>query len=222
MKAELINSNLKALIKPKTLTEIQTTAWENLKEGLECGGLLSFKFNPKTDTITIQKQKILKQEVTQTEIEISKEDVAIFISSEEGKKTNWNGWWHSHHTMGTGWSKTDDEQTEEISGNAKQTVALLISENDIKIKMITQIGTTRIEIDEIPLIVAENEKQYNQAKAKAQKQTQENIEEKKIVKYKKTKKTKGEKEELYGWEYPNRDAYEQYQEYWTQQGVIGR
>lgn len=64
------------------------------------------------DTIKITDIVIFKQDVSGGSTDLNKDEMANFLSEKlkrDGDASDWNVWWHSHASMGTFWSGTDDD-----------------------------------------------------------------------------------------------------------------
>ena len=83
----------------------------------EIGGMCVALFDEEAGTMVIKDPVIGKQEVSSVNCTIDKEWLADYymeMAMKHGTKVRFV-WWHSHHTMGVGWSSTDTNTMEECN-----------------------------------------------------------------------------------------------------------
>lgn len=109
----------------------------------EVGGLGLLSFDTEDRSVFVDELFLLDQEVSGAECTLSAKGIALLydelIRNKEGHLVqDINFWWHSHHTMGVGWSGTDDTTMKEWPG--KYLVALVINvRGDMKARLVQHV-----------------------------------------------------------------------------------
>lgn len=87
--------------------------------------------------IVIKKLMIFKQEVSSAHTTLDSEEVAKFIYKKFKKKENVENlklWWHSHNSMDSFFSGTDDDTIEEEAKTGRDYMISIVSNNDGEVK----------------------------------------------------------------------------------------
>jgi hypothetical protein len=109
----------------------------------EVGGLGLLSFNGENKSIFVDELFLLDQEVSGAECTLSAKGIALLYDDlirdkEADLIQDINFWWHSHHTMGVGWSGTDDSTMKEWPG--KYLVALVLNvRGDMKARLVQRV-----------------------------------------------------------------------------------
>jgi proteasome lid subunit RPN8/RPN11 len=91
-----------------------------LHKGIEVGGLLKSELIEYGGEkgILVTDHYIPKQVGSGSEIVFNEEDLVKFtLNLDDDELSQWNGWWHSHHSMSTSPSGTDVETTRDKLGS---------------------------------------------------------------------------------------------------------